>query len=495
MKIRLGLIGAEDNLGLIQSIVEEYPELHCLPFVHAGEEELVEHLESHSGDVDVWLFSGFLPYSTALKWGRISQPMYHTPYTGSSLYKTLYHVLNNESITADEVSFDALHSSELHAIFDELGMEYDSSYLEEFIDESEIDNNHTYLEHYKKSVDKFVQHHYNLWNNEHTKAAVTCVWAVYKELKRLGVPVFRVTPATSATKSILNFIVRTHEMVRFRNSQIAVQMFEIDPFSSLSTGVFSSDEITNIEMRNSRKLLTYAKKVQGSLKTSGPGRYVIFTTRGELDAITEGFSVVPELEEILRIGKHAVTCGIGIGNSAYDAEINAGRALLNAKEYGEGAWMVHFDDKTINGPLGSAEKISYSYASEELQGISEETSLSVSTLGKIKSILDKRNTSEMTAHELAQQMQIMPRSARRIIVALEAKRYVEAVGEESPHPRGREKYIASLCNRTLRCSVTFLNFEKITLTQEDNRHNIKDITINGPYLIGRLYGKRIRSRI
>nr|WP_089653070.1 transcriptional regulator [Halobacillus aidingensis] len=441
MKIRLGLIGAEDNLGLIQSIVDEYPEFSCLSFVHSGEEELVEHLESHSQDVDVWLFSGFLPYSTAIKWGKISQPMYHTPYTGSSLYKTLYHVLNSEDIKADELSFDAVDSSELHPIFDELGMKYDPSYLEEFIDESEIDNSRTYLEHYKKSVSKFVQHHYDLWTDNHTKGAVTCVWAVYTELKRLGVPVFRVTPANSAIKSILDIILRTHEMIRFKNTQIAVQMFEIDPFSGLSTGVFSSDEITNIELRNSQKLLKYAKKVQGSLKTSGPGRYVIFTTRGELDAITENFTVVPEIEEILRIGKHAVTCGIGIGYSAYDAEINAGRALLNAKEYGEGTWMVLYEDKTINGPLGSAEKISYSYASAELQGISEKTSLSVSTLSKIKSILNKWGRPEMTAHELAQQMQIMPRSARRIIVALETGGYAEVVGEENPFPRGRPRKI------------------------------------------------------
>ncbi|TGB01215.1 ArsR family transcriptional regulator [Halobacillus salinus] len=441
MNIRLGLIGAEDNLGLIKSIVDEYPEFNCLSFEHSGEEELVEHLEAHSHHVDVWLFSGFLPYSTAIKWGKTSQPMYHTPYTGSSLYKTLYHILNNEQIKADELSFDAVHSSELNTIFDELGMEYDPAFLEEFIDESDIENSQTYLEHYKKSVEKFVQHHYDLWNENHTKAAVTCVWAVYTELKRLGVPVFRVTPANSAIKSVLNIIVRTHEMVRFRNSQIAVQMLEIDPFSGLSEGVFSSDEISNIEMRNSQKLLNYAKKVQGSLKTSGPGRYVIFTTRGEIDAITERFTIVPELEETLRIGKQDVTCGIGIGNSAYDAEINAGRALLNAKEYGEGAWMVLFEDKTINGPLGSAEKISYSYASAELQGISEETSLSVSTLGKIKSILDKWGKSEMTAHELAQQMQIMPRSARRIIVALQTKGYVKVVGEENPFPRGRPRKI------------------------------------------------------
>lgn len=50
--------------------------------------------------------------------------------------------------------------------------------------------------------------------------------------------------------------------------------------------------------------------------------------------------------------KDAVTCGIGIGKTAYEAGINADKALLHAKEHGTGSWMAFFDDNTIVGPLG-----------------------------------------------------------------------------------------------------------------------------------------------
>lgn len=446
MKIKLGLIGVEDTLEFIQSIIDEYSEFSCLPLVHSSEEEIIEQLSSHADDVDLWLFSGYLPYSTAKKWGKVNKPMFYIPYTGSSLYKTLYDILFTQNITINELSFDVFNPDELKQIFDELNMEYHSTYLDPFYldqssDHSGVESSRTYLDQYVGTVNKFIQHHCDLWKKKQTRAAVTCVWAVHSELERLGIPAFRVTPAKSAIKSILNMILRTHEMLRFKDTQIAVQMFEIDPFFGLSKGMYSSDEIYNIEIKTTQKLLKYAKKVEGSLKNAGPGRYVIFTTRGALSDMTNRFTVAADIGDIFQIGKDAATCGIGTGNSAYEAEINAGKALLNAKEYGEGTWIVFFEDKTINGPLGSSDNIIYSYASEELQEISKETSLSVSTLSKLDAILKKADEPEMTAHELAHRMQIMPRSARRIIASLQIKGYVQVIGEENPHPRGRPRKI------------------------------------------------------
>jgi hypothetical protein len=189
------------------------------------------------------------------------------------------------------------------------------------------------------------------------------------------------------------------------------------------------------------KLLSYTKKVHGSIKPSGLGRYVIFTTRGLLQDITGNFSRVPDINEFDQASKEAVTCGIGIGQTVYDAEINAGNALLHAKECGKGTWMVCFDDKRIAGPLGKPEQLTYSYTSEELESISQETSLSVITLNKLKSSLKKLSSDELNANELANYMQISPRSARRILTVLEEKGFAEVVAEEKPHTRGRPRKI------------------------------------------------------
>lgn len=420
MSIRLGLIGVEDNLKLIESVVNEFPEFQCLPFLHYYEKDVIELLTAHSNEVDMWLFSGIYPYTVAKKWGKASQPMFYVPYTGSSLYKTLYHILYHHQLDIKKLSFDALPELELKQVYHELDVHFTQNYL---------------CEHYS-SMEEVIEHHYQLWSTGETSAAITCAWQVQKELENLGVPVFRVTHTKSAIVSVLNMVLRTNEMLRFKDRQIAVQIFDIDAPSELSKSAFSSDEIYTIKIKNTQKLLKYAKRVQGSLKTIGSGRFVIFTTRGALSEVTNDFTIAPDIEQITT---EAITCGIGIGQSAYDAEIRANNALANAMEYGIGNWIVAFEDKTFKGPLGKPESISYSYNGKNVQTISEQTSLSVSTINKIQSIIKKIGSIEMTAQDLAIHLNILPRSARRILTQLEMNGFAEEVGDENPYPRGRPR--------------------------------------------------------
>jgi ribosomal protein S25 len=328
----------------------------------------------------------------------------------------------------EQISFDNFHYDELNSI----------------LDEAEIKANHLFLKYYEgEEVDAKVLagYHYELWKSGKTKAAVTCLRSAHIELEKMGVPVYRVLPAKSAIESVLNLALRTYEMLHFKESQIAVQMIEIDSYFGLAKDTFSTDEIYKIEIKMAEKLLVYANKVQGSLKSAGPGRYVIFTTRGLLQDITNEFSIIPNLEDLEELKKEVITCGIGIGKTAYEAEIHAGRALFHAREYGKGSWMVALDNQTIAGPLGREEQITYAYVSKELQKISEQTSLSISTLSKLESILKKIGKSEIGAHELAQYMQIMPRSARRILKELEEQGIAQVIGEETPYSRGRPRNI------------------------------------------------------
>ena len=157
--------------------------------------------------------------------------------------------------------------------------------------------------------------------------------------------------------------------------------------------------------------------------------------------MTQDFTAIPN-QEVLQLSENdVITCGIGIGQSAYEAEINAGIALLHANDHHSESWMVVFDDKTIAGPLGQPEQISYGVASEKLHLLSARTSLSVATLSKLESILRKIGKTEISAHDLAQYMKIMPRSARRILTELEAQGLAEVVAEETLHPRGRPRKI------------------------------------------------------
>lgn len=425
MKLRLGILGADDSLEIIQSVTREFPELECLPIAYRSEDEIFDLLEPYVHAADMWLFSGQVPYAMVSEWGRIQTPLAYVPHIGASLYRTLLYLSHQLGLHVDELSFDTFSPQE----------------LDQFLKEAGISGGFTWLKHYEGAIHANVlaDYHEGLWREGKTKAAVTCLRTAEVELKKRGVPVHRVLPTRAGVHSVIHMLLRTYEMLRFKDTQIAVQMLEIDPFRELADGAFSTDELYNAEIKTTEKLLRYAKQLQGSLKTAGPGRYVIFTTRGSLRDVTRDYTIVPDLEECFGIRADLATCGIGIGKTAYEAEIQAGTALLHAKERGPGSWMVFFDDKSIVGPLGRDEQIAYSSVSQHLQEISKQTSLSVLTLTKLDSILKKRGSTVINAHELAQYMQILPRSARRILIELESKGIARVVGEESPHPRGRPR--------------------------------------------------------
>ncbi|MFD0681813.1 MULTISPECIES: ArsR family transcriptional regulator [unclassified Paenibacillus] len=425
MKIRLGYIGVEDTMEMVLAVIRKYPDYECYPYIHTRFEEIDDLLEQHSGKVDMWLFSGPLPYEAAKQSGKSSKPLFFIPYTGTSLYRTLCEILYQQKLHIDELSFDILTQAELQQVFSEFGIKHRPVYNKE----------------YTGSDEALYEHHLKLWEQGKTKAAVTCVWIVQQKLARMGVPVFRVRPTESSVESVLNTALRAHEMLQFMDAQVAVQIIKTDPYNGVSQELYSSDELFNMEMALTQKLLQYAKKVQGSLKSAGPGRFAIFTTRGIVRELTNNFTTIPDLAEIQELEGQLANCGIGIGKTVYEAELLAGKALLHTKPYKEGAWMIFFEDKTITGPLGKPEQLSYSYVSDELQKISAVSSLNIATLGKIQFILRKRGTDEINAYELAQHMQILPRSARRILIQLEASGLAQITGEDNPHPRGRPRKI------------------------------------------------------
>lgn len=416
MSIRLGILGADDTLEVIRSVASEYPELICIPVVYGLESEVIEKLTPFLGQVDMWLFSGQVPYSIAKEWGKIDKPMFYIPQTGASLYRTLLYATSESGLKVNELSFDTFHEKE----------------LERAIEEAGLSQRHRFLKYYQAeiSAEELADYHYELWKSGQTKGAVTCLRTAHLELLRRGMPVFRVLPARSAVEAILNLILLTDETLHFKERQIAVQMIDALPLNHGKDG----DLIGMVE---------YSKKIHGSLKQLGRGRYIIFTTSGLLQEATGNFTEIPSWFE-LHQNLVPWTCGIGIGQNAYEAEIYAEKALMHAKEHGEGTWMVFFEDKTIVGPLGTEQQIRYATVSDQLQSMSEETTLGISTLSKIESILKKQDTSTITAHDLARHMLIMPRSARRILTLLENKGYAEVIAEDTPHPRGRPRKIYRL---------------------------------------------------
>ncbi|MGO4369684.1 ArsR family transcriptional regulator [Paenibacillus sp. 2TAB19] len=421
MKIKLGYVGVEDTMGFVTDIIRQSAEFECYPFTHERFEDIGPIVSAHAHKVDMWLFSGPLPYQAAKEQAsHIQQPMFYISYSGTGLYRTLCQLFYRQRIDISRLSFDMYSAEELAKVAEEL----------------ELGGSVLNGKPFEGSYQALIDFHLDMWRQGRIDYAVTCVWYVQDKLKALGVPVLRVIPTESSVQAALTEAWRTWETLRYKDTQIAVQFIETDPYSGITKDSYVSDELFRMELAVSEALLDYSRRVQGSLKTISPGRYAIFTTRGILKNITEHFTQMPDCPELSGLGAE-LTCGIGIGRTAYEAEMMAGNALMQTRQYGKGVWMVVFNDKTVSGPLGRAERISYSYSAEGLQEVSDDTGLSSLTLGKIEAILRKLQTDVIHSNELAQQMGIMPRSARRILIQLESSGYASVIGEETTSTRGR----------------------------------------------------------
>ncbi|WP_054950107.1 helix-turn-helix domain-containing protein [Numidum massiliense] len=420
MTIRVGLIGVSDTLKIMQETAGEFQEVTCLPLCHERLEEIPDQLNIHDDAVDVWLFSGRLTYRMLEKSG-VKTPAFYVPYTGSSVYRILYTIAQETACHPERLSFDFLERQALAHVFREI--------------EAPAKNIHLCPE--SDQVQRIADFHESLWKTRQTEAAVTCAWEVHWELQRRNVPTYRVVPTRSAVRSVLNTALRTVEMLRFKEMQIAVQLVQLDMTEELHAAMTVSDDIAQHELKVTEHLLNYARHLHGSLKPAGLSRFVIFTTRGVLQKKTGNFRHLPDTPETEAIKGIATASGIGVGSSALHAEALAGKALAYAKQYGNGSWFTALENEAVVGPLGSIDTEWHALGAEQARQISQQTHMDVATVMKVGLALRQRGNDVFTAQELAHYMRIVPRSARRILSALEKGGYAVVIASESPRQRGR----------------------------------------------------------
>ena len=428
MGILLGLLGPSDSIQVVQNYLGKYNDITCIPIECLTEEDLNNRVLPRKNELNMWLCTGPITYDIVQQWAGLTDPIFYIPINGSAIYSLLLQLSHEHHMKVDEISYDAISYDE----------------LEQVLRETSIQATIQYVESKTIELQELIDFHYHCYEQGYTKAAITG-HPIQEQLQKLGVPTYRIFPTEISIDSAVYEIRKIYEMLHFKRAQIAVQIIEYDvAFAGLQNTAFTTDKLYKLELEFMEKLRTYTKKIQGSILTIGPGRYMIFSTRGFLQDITHNFTHVAEIDS-LKGGKiEEETCGIGIGHSAYEAEINSWNALLQSREWGKGSWTVCFDDKKITGPLGKEEQLTYSYISDEIQTIKEKTSLSVTTLHKLKSIINKRLNEEMSANELAQYMQITPRSARRILNELEVDGLAHIVAEESPRKTGRPRKVYRL---------------------------------------------------
>lgn len=356
MKIRLGVIGEEANINIFQEVIEEYNDYEIYTFIDDDGTHTLNIIDNHQQNVDSWLVFDQINHLHIKNWGQAQNPVYYIPYRGASFYKTLCTAIY-QGFKIDELSIDTIPYYDITRALDDMQINYNVI-------------NHLSDEHGALSLNGYAAFHRELFKKGITKAAVTKSCYVKSLLESEGIPAFCIMPVRVTVRNILNVILTQFRIKKLREGQIAVQVFSFNLLGD-KDNLYSVDDLYSREIAISQKLISYTKNISGSLKPANEGNFYIFTTRGSLEQLTNSFTSLPELPILHDLGKSLRACGIGIGNSAREAEYNAVIALKHACSDQKGCWYVVLDDKTISGPLGSSQQIDYQYASAQLEAVSK----------------------------------------------------------------------------------------------------------------------------
>ena len=431
-KIIIAVVGPADSVQLIREVALEYKDkMDILAFTYHEAAEVPEILTAHGSVPDGWLFSGKVPYYHALAANITKKPVLFIPHVGSSLYRVLLEIANMEKLDVNRISFDMLSEKDIEETLADLNLP--------------IDAIRTYDYNGIVSASDMTDYHYQLWKSGETKIAVTSLYSTYSSLKKMGMPVFRIRPLRHNIRTALDMAYRTVEADTFKSSQISIQQIVIDDYATIVHEASSTYDVKRIEAKLYPLLIQYTEMVQGSIIVDGPGHYTIYSTRGAVEEVTQGFTIVPIQEEITRILSVPVSAGIGFGQTAHAAEKNAYKALGFARHAGKGNWVVVLDEGTVIGPLSSETYLKYSVRpdDESSRQLAKKLKISVTTMNRLLASLDKLAAETIGADELAIPLSITPRSARRLLGALVDQGFAEASHEEALY-KGRPRKIYKL---------------------------------------------------
>ena len=118
-KIKIGVVGPGDSVTLIEEVAAEYLDrMSVAGYIYEDASEVPELIAKNDPDVDMWMFSGKVPYRYAVAAKNSIKPKLFMPHTGTSIYRVLLYLAREQS-PVGSMSFDTFSRQEIIETFDD----------------------------------------------------------------------------------------------------------------------------------------------------------------------------------------------------------------------------------------------------------------------------------------------------------------------------------------------------------------------------------------
>ncbi|WBB69236.1 hypothetical protein [Micromonospora sp. WMMD812] len=397
MTIEIGVVGPHDLVDDVAATCEEQPGVTARRLHYDHESQAPAIVEAHAGQVDAWLFTGVVPYTLAREANSLNRPAVFVDYTGATLLQAAVRLLRaGHDVT--RMSIDTVTGADVATTFGEAGLPVDR--VRSLPYRSGLSSEDVIAFHRRQ-------------RKAGADVAVTCISSVF-EVLRHEMPALRLAPSNHSVRTALRQLLLQVGSQAQEDAQIALGL------ANLSDG----DE----------GLLKEVAGLGGTLARFAPHTYLIVTTRGPLHDATGGFTALPMLRRLA--DRHeTVQIGFGLGRSAAEAENLARRALSRARRVGPTTAVLSLRGETDIVLESTTPALVPSEVN--LAVIAQRVGLSVPTLLRLREVRTAVGDEPLTTREVADQLRVQQRTARRLLHRLELAGLAERTGNLASGTSGR----------------------------------------------------------
>lgn len=413
----IGIVGPPDSVNLAKQVAVE---VGLASTILTRTYESLNQAVQLAHDLDplcsVILFTGRAAFVRALTEGRFQSVLDYIPHNSVDLYPPLIALLRQHQGQMIRISLDTISQAAVTEVFEDLGLPPPNHLLG--LDEAG-------LLFAAGDASNIVDFHLSAFRQGEVDCCLTCLQPVQAKLIEAEVPVIRIRHTRATVGDALRRASLASRLVRSEATRSAALWVEIVDGSAVRGG--------RDKMREA--LARYADRLSGTATEVDPKSFVIHTTRDAIEngATRHGAGHTSAFDTSSLPA--SVIIGAGVAITVASAEEYAHRALQLARDTGE----VHvlYDDGTVlrPGSLRSNRRVRDIEASAgSLAGRLGMRGLAVT---RLIDALRRVDPDAVTASQLAAAHGIKPRSARRLLQALEKTGLAHRLGHLAGPTSGR----------------------------------------------------------
>jgi hypothetical protein len=428
--LKIGIVGSISTVDRIMKLSETFKSDHDVEFIcfsYNSVQDTRRIVEENNHYIAIWLFSGKLSYLIARDALPADDHLVYVQTTEANLYRCFLEIGHDYNNSVTSVSIDDNDTETINEAMTQLNFDFGKVFIKTYDVETEIE--------------ELYQYHLSLYQEGKVGAVITSFERVYQNLIENDVPAYWYTMSNTEIKQAFQMLREKVRTLYFKDSQIGIVMADVERFYEIAEAARSPYQLQYIELNIKEKLIEVCQSLNGSLLEKGNGRYSIFSSRGTIEKNIAG---IQKLKQVLHdIHNITMTIGIGFGETAFSAELNAIQALRQNEERIHSDSIMIQDEGEVVEASGDKSRLSFSTISsdDEISKKLKAVNISLRTFNKVIGMLNSAGKQEFTSTDLVTHLHIEPRNSRRIVKQLNAAGLIEYVGEQSSQTKGRPKKV------------------------------------------------------